>query len=107
MGRYDIMRKLTLVLFILLLGAGGQALAEGLIFLAPKKVELLKILPPPPPPKSEAQQRDMAAVLDAQNRRTPETIKRALADNVLSIYRFDDVLGPKFKAENLPITNEF
>ena len=101
------MRKLTLVLFILLIGAGGQALAEELIFLSPKKVELLKILPPPPPPKSEAQQRDMAAVLEAQNRRTPETVKRALADNALSIYRFDDVLGPKFKAENLPVMNEF
>jgi hypothetical protein len=62
------MRIPTLVLFILLLGTGGQSLAEGLIFLSPKKVELLKILPPPPPPKSEAQQRDMAAVLEAQSR---------------------------------------
>ena len=101
------MRKLALAISILLLLSGGDASAAELNYLTPTKVELLKLLPPPPPPQSEAQRRDMDAVMEAQKNRTPETVARALADDELSIYRFDDVLGPKFKAENLPVTNEF
>jgi acid phosphatase (class A) len=83
------------------------AQAESSNYLAPKKVELLRILPPPPPLDSKAQQRDMQAVLDAQKERTPQKTERALADNILSIYRFDDVLGPNFNPTNLPLTDKF
>ena len=34
-------------------------------------------------------------------------VRRAIADNVLSIYRFEDVLGPKFKRANLPMMDAF
>jgi acid phosphatase (class A) len=85
----------------------GTAFAESLFFLSSEKVELLKLLPPPPDPKSEAQRRDMAAVLEMQRIRTPEMIKRAEADNVLSIFRYDDVLGPDFRPDKLPVSVEF
>ena len=42
-----------------------------------------------------------------QESRTDIQVKRAIADNILSIYRFDDVLGPKFKKENLPVMDAF
>ena len=40
--------------------------------------------------------------MEVQENRTPAQVQRAIDDNILSIYRFDDVLGPKFKKENLP-----
>jgi acid phosphatase (class A) len=101
------MHKWTLPVLLLVLGFAANASAAELVFLTPKRVELLKILPPPPPPHSEEQKRDMQAVLDMQKHRTQSQIDRALADNVLSIYRFDDVLGPKFKAATLPVADEF
>jgi acid phosphatase (class A) len=64
-------------------------------------------LPPPPPPNSEAQRRDLAVVLEMQKARTPELVKRALADNDLSIFRITEALGPGLTAERLPLTVQF
>ena len=75
------MRKFTLSLCILLPFASGDALAQEWIFLKPKQVELLKIVPPPPPLNSEAQKEDMDAVLEVQKKRTPAGVKRAMADS--------------------------
>ena len=49
----------------------------------------------------------MASVLEVQKTCTAQQSKRALADNRLSIYVYDDVLGPKFRAASLPVTNGF
>ena len=87
--------------------ASSVALADGFIYLSPDKVALEKLLPPPPDAASAAQQRDLAAVLEVQERRTPDQIKRAIADDELSIFRFQDVLGPAFTAERLPVTVQF
>ena len=46
-------------------------------------------------------------MLEIQEKRTPEQTKRAIADNELSIFRFQDALGPGFTAELLPVTVEF
>lgn len=70
-------------------------------------IDLTELIPPPPPPDSDAQKSDLADVIIMQEQRTEAQIKRAIADNVLSIYRFDDVLGPKFKRENLPLMDAF
>lgn len=101
------MRKLMLVVSISALCASAPAFGETLHYLAGKKLHFLKLLPPPPPPNSEADKRDLAEVLEVQENRTPARVERALADDVLSIYRFDDVLGPKFKAANIPVTDAF
>jgi acid phosphatase (class A) len=100
-------RKLTLALSILALSAGGNAFAAEFNFLKPHQVELTRLVPPPPVPGSEAEKRDMAGVLEVQKTRTPEQSKRALQDNRLSIYVYDDVLGPNFKAANLPVLDAF
>jgi acid phosphatase (class A) len=101
-------RKLTLALSILALAAGGNAFAAEFNFLKPGQVELTKLVPPPPPPLgSEAEKQDMAGVLEVQKTRTPQQSKRALEDNRLSIYVYDDVLGPNYKAANLPVLDAF
>src|SRR5215207_7781480 len=66
-----------------------------------------RVDPPPPPRDSEAWKEDLAGVMEMQENRTEAQVRRAIADNILSIYRFDDVLGPKFKKENLPVTDAF
>ena len=104
-------RKRTLAsglsLMILLSFASENAFSEGMNFLPPKKVELLKLLPPPPLPESAAQKRDMAELLEIQKNRTPAQVALAEADNVLSMWRYADVLGPDFKAEKLPVSSKF
>src|SRR5262245_21356777 len=100
-------RKLTLAVSILALAAGGDVFAAEMNFLPPHSVELLRVLPPPPPPDSKQQKEDMAGVMEVQKNRTPEIVKRAEADNVLSIWRYDDVLGPNFKAANLTAFDGF
>lgn len=100
-------RKLTLALSILALAATGNVFAAEFNFLKPGQVELTKLVPPPPPLGSEAEKQDMAGVLEVQKTRTPEQSKRALEDNRLTIYVYDDVLGPNFKAANLPVMDAF
>jgi len=100
-------RRYFSALCIVVFCASGACFAEGLVFLSPNRVDLLKFLAPPPAPQSEAQKRDLAAVLDVQKNRTPELIARALADSELSIFRYDDVLGPNFTPDRLPITVNF
>lgn len=102
-----LVRRYLAALTIFVVCANGTCFAEGLVFLSPQRVDLLKFLSPPPAPQSEAQKRDLAAVLEVQKNRTPELIARAVADNALSIFRFDDVLGPNFAPERLPVTVEF
>src|SRR5688572_10594527 len=70
-------------------------------------IDLTELIPPPPPRESEAWKQDLAEVMEIQENRTEAQVRRGIADNVLSIYRFDDVLGPKFKKENLPVMDAF
>ena len=86
-------RKITLALFAVTALSGSACFAQDFNFLSPGKVELTKLLPPPPALGSEAEKQDMAGVLEVQKTRTPQQSKRALQDNRLSIYVYDDVLG--------------
>ena len=92
---------------LLICGLGAPpASAEKLNYL-PQIIDMTELIPPPPPPGSDAQRIDLGDVIDVQAARTDRQVARAIADNVLSIYRFDDVLGPNFKRENLPVTDAF
>ncbi len=72
-----------------------------------EQVDAVALLPPPPAAGSLAQQKDMQAVIQAQEDRTPEQSAIAIADNEISIFRFADVLGPHFTATELPLTSKF
>jgi acid phosphatase (class A) len=100
-------RSLLAQILSALLALCAPALAADFNYLSKDKVDLTVLLAPPPELNSDAQRRDLSAVLDAQRTRTPEQIERAIADNELSIFRFADVLGPDFTSDRLPVTVEF
>jgi acid phosphatase (class A) len=70
----------------------------------PNVLDVLEVLAPPPAPGSAEQSRDIDAVLEAQNARTPALEQHAIADADASGFRFATVLGPSFTAEKLPLT---
>ena len=82
--------------------AASPAWAQKMNYLD-QLIDLTELIPPPPPADSVASKHDLADVIIMQESRTEAQVARAIADNVLSIYRFDDILGPKFKRENLPV----
>jgi acid phosphatase (class A) len=98
-------RYVTFALVISVLGA-SPVWAQKMNYLT-QIIDMTELIPPPPPPNSPAQQLDLYDVIDMQEKRTEPQVRRAIADNVLSIYRFEDVLGPKFKRENLPVFDAF
>ena len=64
-------------------------------------------MPPPPAPGSAAQKRDLALVLEAQRQRTPELVKRAIADSEFNIFCIMEPLDPGLTADRLPLTVKF
>jgi acid phosphatase (class A) len=76
-------------------------------YLDPSQVDLIRILPAPPPPDSLAGKADVEAVLAAQQARTPADVKRAQDDDVLTVFRFTDVMGEGFAADKLPFATAF
>ena len=100
-----LIRYATLAAVIAVLGA-APASAQKMNYLG-QVIDMTELLPPPPPANSEAQELDLADVIAMQEKRTDAQVKRAIADNILSVYRFDDVLGPKFTKQNLPVTDAF
>ncbi|HTA16244.1 MAG TPA: phosphatase PAP2 family protein [bacterium] len=67
------------------------------------QVDLTQILAPPPGP--EETKRELDTLLDIQKSRTAAEAAACIGDQIISVYRFADVLGEKFTAENLPRTN--
>ena len=106
--------------FVLPLDAAGDAVPARLLgpalanqaaqadanYVLSNQINLPRLLPPPPASQSEAQERDLKAVLAAQAARTPAQIARAKATADLSVFSFSDVLGPSFEASKLPKTAE-
>ncbi len=70
-------------------------------------IDITELIPPPPPVDSKAFEEDLAGVMEAQENRTEAQVRRALAQKTLTIYLFDEVLGPKFNAQNLPVLEAF
>jgi acid phosphatase (class A) len=76
-------------------------------YLTRDSIDLTRLLPPPPATGSEADQRELEAVLAAQTARTPERTKQALADQAINISQFAQALGAEITPEKLPITTRF
>jgi hypothetical protein len=100
-----LIRYATLALLVSVLGA-APAWAQKLNYLS-QIIDVPELIPPPPPPDSEALKDDLLGVMEAQENRTEAQLRRALAEKTLTIYHFTEVLGPKFAARNLPITDAF
>jgi acid phosphatase (class A) len=87
------------------LATGPQlAFADGGTYLDPQQIDLTRLLAPPPAPDSAQQEADLARVIEVQRTRTAAQVARAQADVHTSVFRFADVLGPKFTEANLPKT---
>jgi acid phosphatase (class A) len=85
-------------------GMTDAALAR---YLDPSQVDLVRILAPPPAPQSPEGKAELEAVLEVQRTRTDAEIKRAQADDELSVFRYGDVMGEAFSPQNLPFAAPF
>jgi acid phosphatase (class A) len=72
-------------------------------YAAATQIDLDDILVPPPGPAET--RRELDSLLAIQKKRSPEEAAACIADQVISVYRFADVLGDKFTADKLPKTN--
>lgn len=96
----------SLIALVFLL-TGSPSLAFERTIVTREQVDLTKLLPPPPQPGSPEQAADEATVVELQKMRTPSQVMEAVGDNKISVFRFADVLGPKFTEDKLPITARF
>ncbi|PUA19909.1 phosphatase PAP2 family protein [Glaciimonas sp. PCH181] len=101
------MRKLYAALLFSFMAASSvissPVYAKGAVpFISATDLDLIKLLPPPPANDSAQSKAELGEVLAMQVTRTPEMVARAEADATENIWRFADVMGPKFTAENLP-----
>jgi len=99
------MRRLALSLALIFVLDGSQPLFaadEAKPFATAQEIDLTQILPPPPANDSAETKKELAEVLALQVTRTPEMEARAKADVEENIWRFADVMGPKFNKDALP-----
>lgn len=93
---------------LLSLAAALPALAQGQAhYLSRADLDLASVLGEPPQPGSGEQERDLAGLLWAQERRTPAQIQAAQAPNELGVFQFSDALGATFREDALPLTAAF
>jgi acid phosphatase (class A) len=88
-------------------GAAAQASGAPVYYVAPSTVKLDLLLAPPPALGSPQETADLAAVRQAEADRTAQAAVDAEADHQRSVFRFADVLGPRFRPENLPFATGF
>ena len=95
------------VLLTTLATTHGYAAEEAKPFVTAKEVDLTRYLPAPPANDSKQTQDEIAELLQIQKSRTPEQAAAAVADAQEEVWRFADVMGPKFSADKLPVTSAF
>ena len=98
------MKRGALLFSLLLIGQSALAYGDGA---SPAVVPLSNLLPPAPAAGSTAAQRDMQAVLTAQQTRTAQEMAAAKADTERSVFRFADALGLSAQPAALPKTAAF
>ncbi|MBS0515119.1 MAG: phosphatase PAP2 family protein [Proteobacteria bacterium] len=94
--------KTCFAAFMLLIADAANAATEVNPYADATAIDLLHILPPPPADDSAQTLAELGEILTIQIARTPAMAERARADSEESIWRFADVLGEKFTAQNLP-----
>src|SRR5262245_49865295 len=91
----------------LLLCLAGPSLAEPLPYVTSQQLDLTRLLAPPPAADSQQTRSEIQEILKVQATRTAAMEAAAKADQVEDVFRFANVLGAKFKAENLPLATPF
>lgn len=109
------MRRLTSLLLSAAVLASGCAVTQAtespkakegaVLYVDPARVDSTRFLAPPP--DAQATSREIDVLLDLQSKRTPQQTARSVADLEQSVFRFADVLGPKFAQANLPVAAKF
>ncbi len=102
-------RRIWVIVFVLVLGlvpglGHADNGAPAVPYFDTAIVDLTALLPPPPASDSPETKAELGDLLVIQIARTPDMVARAQADAVEEVWRFADVLGPKFNAESLPKT---
>lgn len=87
----------------------GSMDASGVLapYAVADKVDLTTLLAPPPGPDSEQTKAELEDLLRIQAARTDAQSEAAIADHAYDVFRFENVLGPKFNAADLPLTKAF
>lgn len=93
-------------LLLLIVGSAAQA-EDAQPFVTDKDIDLTMILPPPPANDSAQTKAELGEVLTLQVTRTPEMVASAVADAEENVWRFANVMGPKFNKETLPKFSAF
>ena len=106
------MRIILLLLFTTAIAGAQQAAPTKRARTSPwfnaQTIDFAALTPAPPVPGSELDRQDMKEVLLAQRTRTSAEIQQAQADDrEEDLFVFASVLGPKFKAAELPLAAAF
>jgi acid phosphatase (class A) len=100
--------KPILVIAVLFAFLFSPALAERGNFISPDQVDLVKILAPPPANDSPQTQAEIQELIRIQEKRTSREEAAANDDVKMTIFQVaGDVLGPRFRPENLPVAAKF
>jgi len=86
--------------------AGMTRLGSGVSYVIPPVLDVTRLLSPPPADEA-ARARDLAAVRAAEQGRTASQSEHAEASSSVDVFLFAAALGPRFAAEQLPITADF
>jgi hypothetical protein len=107
--KFPLMNAFSAVLFACTVAATFAAPTHAALarYLNPSEIDLVRILAPPPTPHSPEATAELEAVLTAQRARTDADVKRAQADDELSVFRYADVMGTGFAPEDLPFATAF
>ena len=100
------MSKLLLCLALLLpSGQAAWAGEAGAAYLDASRLDCTRFKAPPP--AADETRREIDWMLDLQRKRTPEQAARSVADLEQSVFRFADVMGPRFVESELPRVADF
>lgn len=104
------MKKSIIALMLFVVGSSFSvhAAGEAKPFITSQELDLTKYLPAPPADNSAQTQAEIKEVLHLQATSTPAQKKMAADDsNGENVWRFADVMGPKFTEAKLPKTAAF
>jgi len=81
---------------------GETTAASTATYLDPAQIDTTRFLAPPP--DEAATRREIEQMLVLQRQRTPAQAERSVADLEQSVFRFSDVMGDRFRKQDLPRT---